>query len=71
MSKDIIAQIVGEMHVRKIKQYQMAKMLGIKNSSYLGEILNGKKTYPKAQYYIDRMCEILDIETEDEIDEVN
>ncbi len=60
MSKDTIAQIVGEMHVRKIKQADMARMLGI-SSAYLGEILNGKKTYPKAQYYIDRMVEILDI----------
>lgn len=63
MSKDIIAQIVGEMHVRGIKQYEMANMLGIK-SSYLGEILNGKKTYPKAQYHINRICDFLDIETE-------
>ncbi len=60
MSKDTIAQIVGEMHVRKIKQVDMARMLGI-SSAYLGEILNGKKTYQKAQYYIDRMVEILDI----------
>lgn len=60
MSKDTIAQIVGEMHVRKIKQADMANMLGI-SSPYLGEILNGKKTYPKAQHYIDRMCEILNI----------
>lgn len=60
MSKDIIKQIVGEMHIRKIYQAEMANRLGI-SSSYLGEILNGKKTFPKTQYYIGRMCEILDI----------
>lgn len=63
MSKNIISKIVGEMHVCKIKQSEMAKMLGI-SSPYLGEILNGKKTYSKAEQYVQRMCEILGITNE-------
>lgn len=60
MSQELGAKVRSELYKRNMKQYELAEMLGI-TSVYLGEIINGKKTGPKAQEHIKHVRKILSI----------
>lgn len=60
MNREIGAKVRSELYKRNMKQYELADLLGI-TSVYLGEIINGKKTGPKAQEHIKHIRKILGI----------
>lgn len=60
MTKELGAKVRSELYKRNMKQYELAEMIGI-TSVYLGEIINGKKTGPKAQDHIRHVKRILNI----------
>jgi transcriptional regulator with XRE-family HTH domain len=60
MPNDLGALVRSELFKRKMKQKELAEMLGI-SSVYLGEIINGKKDGPKEQEHIKHIRKILGI----------
>lgn len=58
MSKDLGAKVRSELFKRKMKQKELAEMLGISNA-YLSDIINGRKDGPKAQAHIKHIQKIL------------
>ncbi|MGE6516674.1 helix-turn-helix domain-containing protein [Lysinibacillus sphaericus] len=60
MSEDLGAQVRSEIFKRKMKQKELAKMVGISNA-YLSDIIRGRKDGPKAQEHIKHIRKILSI----------
>ncbi|GIN60489.1 hypothetical protein J27TS8_04820 [Robertmurraya siralis] len=60
MSEDLGAKVRSELFKRKMKQKELAKMVGISNA-YLSDIINGRKDGPKAQVHIEHIKKILSI----------
>lgn len=58
MSQELGAKVRSELFKRKMTQKELAKMLGI-SGVYLSDIINGKKTGPKAQDHIKHIRKIL------------
>ncbi|MGP4038364.1 helix-turn-helix domain-containing protein [Gracilibacillus sp. D59] len=60
MSNDLGALVRSELFKRKMKQKELAEMLGI-SSVYLSDIINGRKDGPKAQEHIKHIRKILNV----------
>ncbi|WP_117161312.1 helix-turn-helix domain-containing protein [Paraliobacillus sp. X-1268] len=60
MSNDLGALVRSELFKRKLKQKELAEMLGISNA-YLSDIINGRKDGPKAQEHIKHILKILGV----------
>lgn len=60
MSQELGAKVRSELFKRKIKQKELAGMLGI-STAYLSDIINGRKDGPKAQEHINHIRKILSI----------
>ena len=60
MSDDLSIRVRNELYRKKIKHAELAKMLGI-SGPYLSDILNGKRTGPKAQEHVKHIRKILSI----------
>ncbi|WP_330948870.1 helix-turn-helix transcriptional regulator [Virgibacillus sp. MG-45] len=60
MPNDLGAQVRSELFKRKMKQKDLAKMLGV-SGPYLSDIINGRKDGPKAQGHIEHIKKILSI----------
>ena len=60
MSEDLSIRVRSELYKRKMKHAELAKVLGI-SGPYLSDILNGKRTGPKAQEHIKHIKKILGI----------
>lgn len=60
MSEDLGAKVRSELFKRKMKQKELAKLVGISNA-YLSDIINGRKDGPKAQIHIEHIKKILTI----------
>lgn len=60
MTKDLGAKVRSELFKRKMKQKELAEMLGI-STAYLSDIINGRKDGPKAQVHIKHIQKILSI----------
>ena len=60
MSDDLSIKVRNELYRKKMKHAELAKLLGI-SGPYLSDILNGKRTGPKAQERIKQICTILNI----------
>ena len=60
MSEDLGVQVRSELFKRKMKQKQLADLVGI-SDAYLSDIINGRKDGPKAQEHIKHIQKILNI----------
>lgn len=60
MSEDLGAKVRSELFKRKMRQKELAKLVGISNA-YLSDIINGRKDGPKAQVHIEHIKKILAI----------
>lgn len=60
MSKDLAAQVKNELFKRNMKQKDLAEMLEV-SPVYISDIINGRRSGPKAQEHIKHICKILDI----------
>ncbi|MCK1996476.1 helix-turn-helix transcriptional regulator [Psychrobacillus psychrodurans] len=60
MSEDLGVQVRSELFKRKMKQKDLADLVGISNA-YLSDIIRGRKDGPKAQEHIKHIQKILDI----------
>ncbi|WP_371069109.1 helix-turn-helix domain-containing protein [Sediminibacillus sp. JSM 1682029] len=60
MPEELAMKVRSELFKRKTSQAWLAKELGISNA-YLSDIINGRKTGPKAQEHIKHICKILNI----------
>ena len=60
MSEDLGVQVRSELFKRKMKQKDLADLLGISNA-YLSDIIRGRKDGPKAQEHIKHIQKILNI----------
>lgn len=60
MSQELGAKVRSELFKQKMTQKDLAEMIGI-SSVYLSDIINGKKTGPKAQEHIKHIRKILNI----------
>lgn len=60
MTQDLGARVRSELFKKKMSQKELAKMLGV-SSPYLSDIINGKRTGPKAQEHIKHIRKILGI----------
>ncbi|MEW4223164.1 helix-turn-helix transcriptional regulator [Rossellomorea marisflavi] len=60
MSEELGAIVRSELFKRKMKQKQLAELVGI-SSVYLSDIINGRKSGPKAQEHIKHIRKILSI----------
>ena len=60
MSQDLGVQVRSELFKRKMKQKELADLVGISNP-YLSDIINGRKDGPKAQEHIKHIRQILNI----------
>ena len=60
MSEELGARVRSELFKRKMKQKELAEMLGI-SGVYLSDIINGRKDGPKAQEHIRHIRKILNI----------
>jgi len=60
MSQDLEIRVRSELYKRKMKHGQLAELLGI-SQAYLSDIINGKRTGPKAQEHIKHIRKILNI----------
>lgn len=58
MPEDLSIKVRNELYKRKIKHQELARMLGI-SGPYLSDILNGKRTGPKAQKHVGHIKKIL------------
>ncbi|MEK3995671.1 helix-turn-helix transcriptional regulator [Psychrobacillus sp. FSL K6-2365] len=60
MSEDLGVQVRSELFKRKMKQKDLADLVGISNA-YLSDIIRGRKDGPKAQEHIKHIQKILNI----------
>ncbi len=60
MSQDLELRVRSELYKRKMKHSELAELLGI-SGPYLSDIINGKRTGPKAQEHINHIKKILSI----------
>lgn len=60
MPEELGAKVRSELFKRKMKQKELAEMLGI-SGVYLSDIINGRKDGPKAQEHIKHIRKILNI----------
>ncbi|MEI3596871.1 helix-turn-helix transcriptional regulator [Oceanobacillus sp. SE10311] len=60
MSDDLSIRVRNELYRKKMKHGELAELLGI-SGPYLSDILNGRRTGPKAQEHIKHICTILNI----------
>lgn len=58
MTEALGAKVRSELFKRKMKQKELAKMVGISNA-YLSDIINGRKDGPKAQVHVEHIKKIL------------
>lgn len=58
MSEEIGAKVRSELFKRKMRQKELAEILGISNA-YLSDIINGRKDGPKAQEHVKHIRKIL------------
>jgi transcriptional regulator with XRE-family HTH domain len=58
MPEDLSIQVRNELYKNKMKHAELAKLLGI-SGPYLSDILNGKRTGPKAQEHVKHIRKIL------------
>lgn len=58
MPEDLGVQVRSELFKRKMKQKELAHLLGISNA-YLSDIINGRKDGPKAQEHVKHIRKIL------------
>ncbi|MCM3179713.1 helix-turn-helix domain-containing protein [Cytobacillus horneckiae] len=60
MSEELGVKVRSELFKRKMRQKELAEILGISNA-YLSDIINGRKDGPKAQGHIKHIRKILSI----------
>ncbi|NRG43265.1 helix-turn-helix transcriptional regulator [Bacillus sp. CRN 9] len=60
MSEELGVKVRSELFKRKMRQKELAHILGISNA-YLSDIINGRKDGPKAQGHIKHIRKILSI----------
>jgi len=60
MSQDLELKVRSELYKRKMKHNELANLLGI-SGAYLSDIINGRRTGPKAQEHIEHIKKILSI----------
>lgn len=60
MPQELGVKVRSELFKRKMSQKELAEMLEV-SSPYLSDIINGKRTGPKAQIHIKHICKILNI----------
>ncbi|MGN8647925.1 helix-turn-helix domain-containing protein [Gracilibacillus sp. HCP3S3_G5_1] len=60
MSEDLSIRVRSELYKKKMKHSELAELLGI-SGAYLSDILNGKRTGPKAQEHVKHIRKILNI----------
>ncbi|GAB3797202.1 helix-turn-helix domain-containing protein [Virgibacillus kimchii] len=60
MSQELGAKVRSELFKKNMKHGELAEMLGI-SGAYLSDILNGKRTGPKAQEHVQHIRKILGI----------
>ncbi|WP_368900568.1 helix-turn-helix domain-containing protein [Oceanobacillus oncorhynchi] len=60
MSEDLSIRVRNELYKRKMKHAELAQMLEI-SAPYLSDILNGKRTGPRAQEHVKHIKKILGI----------
>ncbi|MCC2250532.1 helix-turn-helix domain-containing protein [Virgibacillus sp. AGTR] len=60
MSNDLAAKVKSEMYKQNITQKWLAKELGV-SSPYVSDIINGRRTGPKAQQHVKHIRKILGI----------
>jgi len=60
MSEDLGVQVRSELFKRKMRQKELADLVGISNA-YLSDIIRGRKDGPKAQEHIKHIRKILSI----------
>lgn len=60
MPEDLGAKVRSELFKRKMRQKELAELVGISNA-YLSDIINGRKDGPKAQVHIEHIKKILAI----------
>lgn len=58
MQQELGIKVKSELFKRKMKQKELADLLGISNA-YLSDIINGRKDGPKAQQHIELIKKIL------------
>ncbi|MFD2628754.1 helix-turn-helix domain-containing protein [Oceanobacillus kapialis] len=60
MSKELGVKVRSKLFILKMSQKELAEEIGISNA-YLSDIINGRKTGPKAQAHIKHIRKILGI----------
>lgn len=60
MTEELGVKVRSELFKRKMRQKELAQILGISNA-YLSDIINGRKDGPKAQGHIKHIRNILSI----------
>ncbi|WP_102706982.1 helix-turn-helix domain-containing protein [Terribacillus saccharophilus] len=60
MSEELGIKVRSELFKRKMSQKELANIIGI-SSVYLSDIINGRKTGPKAQEHVKHIQKILSI----------
>lgn len=60
MSEELGVKVRSELFKRKMRQKELAEILGI-SDAYLSDIINGRKDGPKAQGHIEHIRKILSI----------
>ncbi|UFT98132.1 helix-turn-helix transcriptional regulator [Radiobacillus kanasensis] len=60
MPEDLSIKVRNELYKKKMRHAELAKLLGI-SGPYLSDILNGKRTGPKAQEHVKHIQKILNI----------
>lgn len=60
MQQELGVKVRSELFKRKMKQKELADLIGISNA-YLSDIINGRKDGPKAQEHIEHIRKILSI----------
>ncbi|ENH96688.1 hypothetical protein J416_09329 [Gracilibacillus halophilus YIM-C55.5] len=60
MSEDLSIRVRSELYKKKMKHSELAELLGI-SGAYLSDILNGRRTGPKAQEHVKHIRKILSI----------
>ncbi|MFD9627880.1 helix-turn-helix domain-containing protein [Peribacillus muralis] len=58
MPEDLSIRVRSELYKKKMRQKELAEILGISNA-YLSDIINGRKDGPKAQEHIKHIIKIL------------
>ncbi|MET3507075.1 helix-turn-helix domain-containing protein [Halalkalibacter oceani] len=60
MPEDLSIKVRSELYKRKMKHKELAEILGV-SGPYLSDILNGKRTGPKAQEHVKHIRKILGV----------